>query len=72
MNERQQNKIEFANAVKKAKAYRTELLCKLSGLITIDTENTAKERIISHATIREINQQCQLLEQLIVSLSDEQ
>jgi len=68
MNERHEKKIAFVNAVKQAKAYRTELLIKLSGLITIDKENKANELLVEHRTIRELDEQCQLLEKLITYL----
>lgn len=68
MNERQEKKIAFANTVRQAKAYRNELLAKVSGLVTIDNENKANEFVVEHKTIRELNEQCQLLEKLMAYL----
>lgn len=70
MEKRTENLIAFANSVKTAKAYRSELLKQATELIQQDTANKTKERIIAHRTIREINEQCQLLEQIINSFSN--
>ena len=59
----------FANSVEPAKAYRSELLAQATELIQQDAANKTKERVIAHKTIREINEQSQLLEQIINSLS---
>ena len=71
MNKRQEHLQAFTNSVKQGRAYRRELIKQILALVKEDDQNEAKITVVEHRTIRELNDQCQKLEQVISLLKDE-